>query len=146
MVKKYIVDIEVEETDIEVEAENEADASEKAYEYFTTYLFQGDCTFRIRKVEEDETVIKEAIAPLDDIIEVGPLEAKRIIETRTPIGKYLHEDGLMFVAIDNTTSNAWTEEFENKYDATAWLKDTSLNRPELTFSYDKVLEQSDDGA
>ena len=75
-------------------------------------------------------MLKEvAHTPMDEILEIGKLEADRIIETYKPIGKYWLMDGLTYVAIDNSTGDAWTEGFPNQADAVAWLKDTSLGAP-----------------
>lgn len=49
------------------------------------------------------------------IHEVGALELDLIIEFRTPLGKYWTEvTPGRYVAVDNTTGNAFTEEFDDK--------------------------------
>jgi len=57
------------------------------------------------------------------IKEVGPLEMMEIIEKRTPIGKYYryHFGINKYVACDNSTGDAWVEEFETRHEAIDWL-------------------------
>lgn len=60
---------------------------------------------------------------LDKIHEIGALEADLIIATQRPIGKYWTEVGPnRYVAIDNSTGDAWTEEFTDKDTMMGWLK------------------------
>lgn len=57
-----------------------------------------------------------------DISYIDEERASSIIDTRKPIGKYLYEDeDGIFVAIDNTTGDAWTEEFSTLLEAEQWL-------------------------
>lgn len=59
---------------------------------------------------------------LDEIREIGALEADLIIATQRPIGKYWTEVGPnRYVAIDNSTGDAWTEEFTDKELMIRWL-------------------------
>lgn len=58
-------------------------------------------------------------SPLDEIHEIGSMQANQIIETYLPIGKYFVPDTL--TAIDNSTGDAWTEAFTRREDAIAWL-------------------------
>ena len=46
----------------------------------------------------------------------------RVIEQRTPCGLFLTKEGRIWVAVDNTTGDAWTEEFSRKRQATRWLR------------------------
>lgn len=56
------------------------------------------------------------------IKQVTPEEAENIINTRAPLGLfYLIEDGV-YVGIDNSTGDAWTEEFATKKDCLTWLR------------------------
>lgn len=54
-------------------------------------------------------------------------ELYKIIETRKPIGLFLSREKKkgrqkgLFVAVDNLTGNAWTEEFIELEDAEDWL-------------------------
>ncbi|MGO5436834.1 hypothetical protein [Enterococcus cecorum] len=41
-------------------------------------------------------------------------KALKIIDTREPLGLFWVKDGGKYVAIDNTTGDAWTEEFTDK--------------------------------
>ena len=46
----------------------------------------------------------------------------RIIELRIPSGLFLTKEGRKWVAVDNTTGDAWTEEFSRKHQAIRWLR------------------------
>lgn len=46
----------------------------------------------------------------------------RVIEQRTPCGLFLTKEGRKWVAVDNTTGDAWTEEFSRKRQAVRWLR------------------------
>ena len=65
------------------------------------------------------------------IKEVSSDEAGDIINNRKPLGLFLQKDGNVFVAIDNSTGDAWTEEFKNRKSAEKWLlnADESLKKP-----------------
>ena len=61
---------------------------------------------------------------LFEIREVGTLELDLIIEFRTPYGKYWTEvTPGKYVAVDNNTGDAWTEEFDDKELMFDWLND-----------------------
>lgn len=74
------------------------------------------------------------------IKEVSSDEAGDIINNRKPLGLFLQKDGNTFVAIDNSTGDAWTEEFKNRRSAEKWLlsADESLKKP----TKDKKLSES----
>ena len=46
----------------------------------------------------------------------------RVIEHRTPCGLFLTKESHKWVAVDNTTRDAWTEEFSRKRQAVRWLR------------------------
>jgi len=46
----------------------------------------------------------------------------RVIEHRIPSGLFLTKEGHKWVAVDNTTGDAWTEEFSRKRQAVRWLR------------------------
>ena len=46
----------------------------------------------------------------------------RVIEHRTPCGLFLTKEHHTWVAVDNTTRDAWTEEFHWKCQAIRWLR------------------------
>lgn len=52
---------------------------------------------------------------------VSSEEAIRIIETRKPSGLFIQQAGDRWVGIDNTTGDAWTEEFEDLNACLSWL-------------------------
>ena len=53
---------------------------------------------------------------------VSPKKLTDIIELRTPLGLFLTKEGRIWVAVDNTTEDAWTEEFSCKRQAVHWLR------------------------
>lgn len=46
----------------------------------------------------------------------------QVIEHRTPCGLFLTKGDRKWVAVDNTTGDAWTEEFCWKRQAIRWLR------------------------
>ena len=53
--------------------------------------------------------------------EIQSEEARKIINTRKPLGKFFKREGDFFVGIDNSTGDAWTEEFDQLKDCIEWL-------------------------
>lgn len=65
---------------------------------------------------------------MNDEIQVVAIEKiNEVISSRRPLGLFLsrgHRVGGKkgsFIAVDNSTGNAWTEEFKNLSDAEEWL-------------------------
>jgi uncharacterized protein YuzE len=57
-----------------------------------------------------------------EIVKITSEEAKQIIDTREREGLfYLHEEGKV-IGIDNTTGDAWTEEFDTEEQCFRWLR------------------------
>ena len=54
---------------------------------------------------------------------VSPERLRQIIERYAPRGLFLAKEGRTWVAVDNTTGDAWTEEFSRKRQAVRWLRD-----------------------
>lgn len=54
--------------------------------------------------------------------EVSNKEAEKIICTREPLGKFWTKDKDGYVAIDNSTGDAWTEDFRTKEECMAYLE------------------------
>ena len=54
--------------------------------------------------------------------QVTPMELMAVIDHRTPLGLFLTREGRRWVAVDNTTGDAWTEEFRWKRQAIRWLR------------------------
>jgi len=52
---------------------------------------------------------------------VNPEFLQKVIEDRTPRGYFLTKEGRKWVAVDNSTRDAWTEEFSSKRQAIQWL-------------------------
>lgn len=48
-------------------------------------------------------------------------EAKEIIDKRIPVGLFYLNDGNWYIAIDNSTGDAWTEEFKTKKECFDYL-------------------------
>ena len=53
---------------------------------------------------------------------VTPEQLLNVIDCRTPLGLFLAKEGHKWVAVDNTTRDAWTEEFSRKRQAVRWLR------------------------
>ena len=60
---------------------------------------------------------------MDEIKEVNSQEACAIIRDplRAEPGLFLHKDGDSYVGIDNTTNDAWVEEFATRKECVDWL-------------------------
>lgn len=56
------------------------------------------------------------------IYRVSPEYLCQIIDHRTPCGLFLTKEGNKWVAVDNTTGDAWTEEFSRKRQSIRWLR------------------------
>lgn len=53
---------------------------------------------------------------------VSSKQSTDVIERRTPLGLFLTKEDRTWVAVDNTTGDAWTEEFPRKRQAICWLR------------------------
>ena len=53
---------------------------------------------------------------------VSPGFLCKVIDCRTPLGLFLTREGRIWVAVDNTTGDAWTEDFDRKHQAIRWLR------------------------
>lgn len=56
-----------------------------------------------------------------EIKQVSKKEILSIIDTYAPKGKFYTDDIDCFVAVDNSTEEAWTEEFETRAQCIEWL-------------------------
>lgn len=57
-----------------------------------------------------------------EIKRVTKEEASNIIDTYKPLGKfYRKENNNLYIGIDNSTGEAWTEEFKTKEELFNWL-------------------------
>lgn len=70
-------------------------------------------------------------------------EAFKIIETREPIGIFyeVDRDGDVFVGIDNSTGEAWVEEFETKEECLDWLRGNTEGTSEEKEDYLTELQR-----
>ena len=50
-----------------------------------------------------------------------------VIQTRRPRGLFLAHEGKVWVAVDNSTGHAWTEEFSSPQEAVRWLGQARRN-------------------
>lgn len=58
----------------------------------------------------------------DKIKRVRPEFLGKVIEERVPCGCFLAKEDGKWVAVDNSTGDAWTEEFTRKRQAIRWLR------------------------
>lgn len=66
--------------------------------------------------------------PSQPISHISKEEALQIVETRIPQGRFLFEDeNGKYIGIDNSTKNAWTEEFPSMKDCFFWLAGMNQN-------------------
>lgn len=93
-----------------------------------TVRFDSSAIFRESKDNKEGKKLSESKY---QIKEVSSDEARDIINNRKPLGLFLQKDGNVFVAIDNSTGDAWTEEFKDRKSAEKWLltADESLKKP-----------------
>lgn len=59
---------------------------------------------------------------MSKIHRVSPEQLLCVIDHRTPLGLFLTKERRTWVAVDNTTGDAWTEEFFRKRQAVRWLR------------------------
>lgn len=73
-----------------------------------------------------------------EIKKVTREEVSNIINTREPTGLFHIKENGVYVGIDNTTGDAWMEEFYTEEECIAWLRQERLfNKKEV---YTKALE------
>ena len=53
---------------------------------------------------------------------VNPEQPLNVIDFHTPLGLFLTKECGKWVAVDNSTGDAWTEEFHRKRQAVHWLR------------------------
>ena len=76
---------------------------------------------------------KAANVPTKMIKKITPSEGDCIIYSRRPLGLfYLIFNGI-YVGIDNTNGNAWTEEFTNLRQCKRWLRDSLMLAPSMEY-------------
>lgn len=56
------------------------------------------------------------------ILQITNEQARQIIKTRKPIGLFYTKEKDIFVGIDNSSEDAWTEEFLHLEDCLQWLQ------------------------
>lgn len=55
------------------------------------------------------------------IQQVSPEQLQKMLRQYAPRGRFLAKDGCKWVALDNSTCDAWVEEFSRKRQAVRWL-------------------------
>ena len=55
--------------------------------------------------------------------EITTQEALIIIESRWPLGLFYCRTGCLYTGIDNSTGEAWTEDFADEESCINWLKE-----------------------
>ncbi len=56
------------------------------------------------------------------IQQISPKRMRKVISRYSPQGRFLSKQGHKWVAVDNSTCDAWTEEFRCKRHAIRWLR------------------------
>ena len=57
-----------------------------------------------------------------EIQQVSMEQLREVIHQMAPSGRFLAKEGRIWIAVDNSTNHAWTEEFRRKYQAVRWLR------------------------
>ena len=57
-----------------------------------------------------------------EVVKIKQKDAKSIIETRKPLGRFFLLENGLYVGIDNSEGDAWVEEFTTKEECSSWLK------------------------
>jgi len=65
------------------------------------------------------------------IKKIKPLQAKSIIDSRQPLGLFYLPNNGVYIGIDNSTGEAWTEEFPNLGKCKRWLGNTNLEMEDI---------------
>ena len=67
----------------------------------------------------------------DTIQKITSIQASEIIDTRLPLGLFYYQQNKMYIGIDNTTGNAWTETFKTYRKCKRWLCNPATVADEL---------------
>ena len=59
---------------------------------------------------------------MSKIHRVSPEQLLSVINRRAPLGLFVTREGRIWVAVDNASGDAWTEEFSRKRQAVRWLR------------------------
>jgi hypothetical protein len=64
---------------------------------------------------------------MQDLEKVTPAALRQIIHTRRPQGLFYAKEGFrLYFAVDNTTGDAWTEDFKSLRRCKRWLRNPHL--------------------
>lgn len=64
-----------------------------------------------------------------EIKEITSDQASVVIDTRKPFGLFYLLDDDIYIGIDNSTGDAWMEEFSNLRQCKEWLRNPALVAP-----------------
>ena len=92
-----------------------------------TYDTKKEAEDRLKEVEMFKHLKESSSSASDWVQEVSLSELDDIIEDRSPRGLFLSKDGDKYIAVDNSSYDAWTEEFDDREDAIAFLMKESLS-------------------
>lgn len=87
---------------------------------------------KTESLEQNENVSKVTVDELGDIIEN--------MKDQSKFGKFYAQEDNVWVAVDNSDGNAWTEEFSSEENAIKWLEDTSLTPEDLEDNLGEDIE------
>jgi len=65
------------------------------------------------------------------IQKIKPEMAAQIIDTREPLGYFYVLKNGVYVGIDNSNGQAWTEDFQNLYQCKRWLANEWVLHPSM---------------
>ena len=95
------------------------------------YKYCPHCEEKLRRIE---MAIKK-------VLKVSREDAEHIIRYRKPLGLFYRESNGMFIGIDNSTGDAWTEDFDRLEDCIRWLteEEKPINEIDEADVYRKAL-------
>ena len=65
------------------------------------------------------------MSEIQRVEQVSEEQLRRVIQTYAPRGLFLARAGRAWMAVDNSTGYAWTEEFRSRRKAVRWLRQAS---------------------
>lgn len=71
-------------------------------------------------------LLSEEVEMESDITEIRQEQADAIIDTRDPLGLFYLNSGGHYIGIDNSTGDAWTEEFSSLRQCKNWLRNPTI--------------------
>ena len=68
-----------------------------------------------------------------EIQKISSEQAKKIIDTRSPLGLFYVLEAGTYTGIDNSNGQAWTEEFPSLRKCKRWLRDPNIEAEEISW-------------